>query len=199
MADGVREEQEHFRAGYEEYLATISRYEFVDTIVTHRKHVHQAEMTRITLEDEATVETPLILFVEHDAPLVGDIDFDSCADAIRTGQADLIRLHHEATIPEPHWHLMPDGNHPYWVNGVRLLRTLQWSQRPHLASTDYYRRILKEHFTPGEPTFIEDRMHGIVQSNPWEDHKLWIYYPMGNIKRSTHLDSRGSEPKWIDS
>lgn len=198
MADGIRKEQAHLRSAYNAYLGELKRYE-VDTMMVAIEHVHQARLTRSVLEDEWTVQTPLILFVEHDCPLVGDIDFDSCADAIRCGEANLIRFHHEVQIPQEHMYLMPDKGHAYWLSGAPLTRTMQWSQRPHLASTEYYRRILTNHFKPDENWFIEDRMHGVVQNEPWEHNRLWIYHPQGNIKRSTHLDSRGDEPKWVDS
>lgn len=199
MCDGVRKEQHYLQHKYEEYIHKIRRYESIDALMIVTEHNHQAQLTRKVLEDPWTVETPLILFVEHDCPLVGDIDFDSCADAIRSGEANVIRFHHEAQIPAEHMYLMPDDGHAYWLSGAPLTRTIQWSQRPHLASAEYYRRILTQHFKPDENWFIEDRMHGIVQSEPWERNKLWIYHPQGNIKRSAHLDSRGDEPKWVDS
>lgn len=199
MCDGVRNEQRHLAIKYEEYIHRIRRNPEIDALMIAYEHNHQAQLTRKVLEDQITVETPLILFVEHDCPLVGEIDFASCTKALASEEADMIRFHHEAHIPKEHMYLMPDNGHPYWLSGARLTRTIQWSQRPHLARTDYYRRILRDFFKPDEKHMIEDRMHGIVQSQSWEHHRLWIYSPEGDIKRSTHLDSRGSEPKWVAS
>ena len=79
--------------------------------------------------------------------------------------------------------------------GVPLRRTFQWSQRPHLAPTGYYRRILGE-FPAAPNTMIEDRMHSVCQVEPYDHNRLAIYHPDGDIKRSYHLDGRGSEPKF---
>jgi hypothetical protein len=87
---------------------------------------------------------------------------------------------------------------------IPLLKTIQWSQRPHLARADFYRRILNDHFTSEAKTFIEDKMHGVVyqawkveQNQGWNKYRLWIYHPTdGNIKRSLHTDGRGGEDKY---
>jgi hypothetical protein len=79
-----------------------------------------------------------------------------------------------------------------------LLRTAQYSQRPHLASTDLYRRMLTDCFSPQSKAFIEDRMHSVVYEAyrlrgkaGWNDWKLWLYAPAGDMKRSYHTDGRG--------
>ena len=45
-------------------------------------------------------------------------------------------------------------------------------------------------------TFIEDKFHGVVQDDGWVKHKLWIYHPEGDIKRSYHLDGREGTRKF---
>lgn len=193
MCDGVRPEQEHRRTAYEEFLArVVRRWPHVLPMV-HDEHQHQANMTRSALE---LVRTPFVLFVEHDTPLVTAelIDWYAITEAIRSGEVDLVRLHHEAVIPTPHWRLMVGS--PDTVAGCPLLRTKQWSQRPHVASTAYYRRIITEHFPPTCSTMIEDRMHGIAQVMPWGAHRLAIYAPGGSYKRSLNLDGREDDPKY---
>ena len=82
--------------------------------------------------------------------------------------------------------------------------TVQWSQRPHFASTAYYRDVLEQHFTGDSRTMIEDTMHSVVQvawdrdrQAGWNRHRLGVYCPKGqDIKRSEHLDARGSTPKF---
>jgi hypothetical protein len=54
--------------------------------------------------------------------------------------------------------------------------------------------------------FIEDTFHGKVQDDilpydifsedGWNIHKLWIYHPDINIKRSYHLDGRDGHKKF---
>jgi hypothetical protein len=208
MCDGVRPEQEHYRQRYERYLERLlwlcgTKWDRVLPIV-HDDHLHQVEMTRRALDE---VRTPLVLFVEHDTPLVTDwdIDFPALTTAARSGVADVIRLHHEAHVLPDHQHLMLDGE-PQDIDGAPLMRTVQWSQRPHIANTALYRRILAEHFPDGYRGMIEDRMHGVVHSAwrdfglaGWDRFRLWMYTPPGQIKRSYHLDARADDQKWVDS
>lgn len=189
MIDGVRSEQYHLTSSYEEYqrrILWLTNHTWPNVIpIRFDDHMHQAEMTRRTLE---FVGTPLVLFVEHDTPLVGDIEWDVCAAAVMDNQYDVIRFYPEKILQPEHEHLMGERN------GI-FQETVQWSQRPHLAWTDYYRRITHDHFEPGERAMIEDRMHSIAQSDP-DDHLIAIYAPDGDVQRSYHLDARGEEPKW---
>jgi hypothetical protein len=91
------------------------------------------------------------------------------------------------------------------VEGQPLLRTAQWSQRPHLASTEFYRNVLSRYFGTEARTMIEDVMHGVVdhawrtdREQGWERFRLWLYAPPGDVKRSTHLDGRAGESKFED-
>ncbi len=87
-----------------------------------------------------------------------------------------------------------------------MMRTAQWSQRPHLASTAFYRDMIDRYFNPQSRTMIEDVMHGIVHEAyqregemGWNLWRLWIYTPETDslgIKRSYHLDGRGADPKY---
>lgn len=206
MADGVRLDFKQYEQDYLEYLSRVlwaARTSLI-LVLTHDEPEHQARMTREALE---YVRTKTILFVEHDAPLVPDyeFDFESLTQPILKGKANVIRFHHEALVLDVHRHLML--NSPRGVCGVPLWRTQQWSQRPHLASTEFYREILKNYFDPEARTMIEDVMHGVVDRAVndggvmgWYNFRLWMYYPGDGtaIKRSYHLDARGDDLKVID-
>ena len=199
MCDGVRAEQDHCRQAYEEYLhelVRLCREKWVNVLpVIHGEHLHQSGMTRHALN---MVTTPTILFAEHDCPIRGDIPWGSLINAVRGDRADVVRLHHEATVLPVHEYLMdgPDET----LAGARMRPTRQWSQRPHLARTAYYRDILRDHFTEDERWMVEDRMHSVAQSDPGAHH-LWILTePNGEhgIKYSWNLDGRGDDAKWVD-
>jgi hypothetical protein len=202
--DGVRPEQEHYRDRYEKYLANLTWLAGRDgrvLPVVHDEHLHQAEMLRRALP---LVESPLVLFVEHDTPLVTDepIDWESVQAAVLSGEVDLVRFHYESGVHPEHEHLMLDDK-PRDVAGAPLLRTVQWSQRPHLAATGFYRRLLEQEFRAGYVGMVEDLMHGVVHNAwrefglaGWDRYRLAMYAPEGNIKRSLHLDGRGDDPKW---
>lgn len=197
--DGVRPEQDHRRDDYEEYIRRAlwrADHHWRNVIpVLFEEHHHQAEMMRRVLDE---IDTPLVLYVEHDAPLVTDwpIDWEQITNLVMSGDYHSVRLYHEASVPAAHDHLMHgrDGD---------ILRTSQWSQRPHLASKAFYRRVIGDHFAVGERSFIEDRMHSVVDvavredgMTGWGQWRLGIYAPddgRNNFKRSYHTDGRAGE------
>lgn len=206
LFDGLRDEHADRRHKYEKYIERIlwkCNYEWKNVLpIIFKEHTHQVGMTRAALKK---VRTPMILFVEHDTPLCGEIPFQNLSDAIIEGHANVIRLHHEALILEPHQYLMLDKS-PINQNGVPMLRTAQWSQRPHLANKDFYQEMLDKYFSANAISMIEDGVHGKVQEAyrkrqkvGWNEFKLWIYAPEGDMKRSYHTDGRGTDPKFEDT
>lgn len=212
--DGVRDEQEHRREAYEEAIRRIlwrcdKVYGGVCPFI-FEEHRHQSGMLKAVLDE---IRTPLLMYVESDTPLVCDesIDWDAICDFINQGKSNLVRLHHEGRIPDEHHHMIhgmecrPASPGRHRVE-FPFMRTSQWSQRPHVASTAYYRRILDSHFSPDARCFLEDRMHGVVDNAflrdgmaGWNQHRLHIYMPGENIKRSYTTDGRAGEPKYDDT
>lgn len=197
--DGVHEKYSHLTDAYNEYKTKVlwrclHQYKNVLPMVFD-EHEHQSGMLHEAIKE---VQTPLILYVEHDTPLVTDrpIDWDKCKQYIYDGNATTIRFHHEEVIPEPHKPLIlgeEDG----------FIKTIQWSQRPHLSTKVYYEDLLKS-FPRDAKTFIEDEWHGVVMNDyhkdgtiGWYKHRLCIYKPDDPIgmKRSYTTDGRGSLPK----
>lgn len=204
--DGVRPEQQHRKADYDEYvrrLLWISNFEWHNVLpVVMDEWVHQAGATSKVLD---LVESPLLLFVEHDTPLVGEIPWMPLCFLVGCGEANLVRFHHETTILPVHRHLMlgdPYDFHAGAEGSARIVATCAWWQRPHLASTRFYREVM-ENFDPESRTMIEDVLYGIATSAyldhgeaGWDDWRLFIYAPVGDMKRSTHLDGRDTDEKY---
>lgn len=204
--DGVRPEQADRRADYREFVrralwAADHDWGNVCPFVFETHH-HQSGMLQATID---IIDTPLVIYVEQDTPLVVDepIDFDAICAFVLSGGSNVVRLHHEGRIPDQHQHMIHGAD---IYQGTEFIRTSQWSQRPHIASTAYYRRILDSHFTTGSKSFIEDRMHGVVDQafrrdgmHGWSQHRIHIYSPGENLKRSYHTDGRQGEPKWDDT
>ena len=199
--DGLRDEQLGSKADYDEYKNRIlwkclhdDSYKNVLPVVFDEFN-HQSGMMRATIDK---IKTPLILYVEGDCPLTPDlpIDWQKCIDFIEQGEAYTIRYHFEGVIPKEHESLMIGAK-----NG--FMKTVQWSQRPHLSTVLYYKDVVLPNTK--EKLFIEDTLHGIVM-NDWNDngklgwykHRLWIYYPDGgnNIKRSYTTDGRAGGRKF---
>lgn len=212
--DGVKEAQMHRKADYDEYKKRLlwkSLHEWDNVLpVVFEEHLHQAAMTKKLLQ---MVKTQTILFVEHDTALTPDYAFewDNLVEAIESGEAYVIRFSHEAQILEPHKHLMIGEDR---VLGIDMVKTIQWSQRPHLASTAFYKDMIDRNFTDDSRIMIEDIIHGKVQDDynidgmmGWYKWRLWIYANPANIqgdngmevqtiKRSYTTDGRGDESKY---
>lgn len=198
--DGVRAEQEHMRDNYNEFIRHalhMCNTEWNAIPILFEHHTHQVGMARVALEN---VYTPNILYCEQDTPLVTDepIDWEYLVGEIAYNRANVIRFHFEGVIPKEHNHLMigePQDS---------LLKTVQWSQRPHLASTAFYKHMLRNNFSENAKCFIEDNIHGVIHNDylemgmrGWDMWKLFIYYPdPKNIKRSINLDGRDGAEKY---
>lgn len=201
MCDGVRAEQRHLAEAYHEYVEdlcwkcnTDPEWSGIYPLVS-MDHQHQGNMTKLAMEH---VWTPTILFVEHDTPLVLDrpYDWDGIVRLIEDDEFDVIRFHYAGEIHPEHEHMMRGAIE--LVSGVPVRRTVQWSQRPHVAGSKYYRDILKQYFPAHGRTMIEDRMHSWSQVYP-QFNRIAVYHPKdpdGQIIRSYHTDGRGSEPKF---
>lgn len=204
MMDGVHSSLAHRTEDYEKYrnavIEAIEAGEYGNCwAIDFEHHTHQAEMTRQVLKEH--VETPLILFCEHDTSPVGDIPFERLCDFVLHHNAiNYLRFNIFDRILDEHQYLMLD-HVPIQVDGVRFVRTIQYSQRPHIAKTDWYREILFDYFRPHQKTMIEDVMHGIVEekykSIKFDSFGLAIYTPEGSQLRSYHSDARGSDEKII--
>lgn len=193
--DGLRPEHAEMSNDYTEYISRLLwkcnfEYENVHPIL-FEEHTHQAGMMKKALEQ---VHTDLVMYVEHDTPLVTDepIDWGFLVNTLMKAEAFVIRFHFEARIPEEHKYLMlPENDKP------NLIATRQWSQRPHIARTNFYRGIMQL-FSENANCFIEDYVHGKCQEGNWDDWKLFIYAPGENIKRSLNLDGRAGGAKYDD-
>lgn len=199
MADGVHESVEHRSINYINYTEDVCRRIVADAygvseIIIFAEHKHQSEMTRLILRN--IVKTPLIMFCEHDTSPIGDIPFQQICDLVQNSPiTNCVRFNIFDRILEEHQHLMV---RPYVENGIPLTGTIQYSQRPHIAKTDWYRNMLNKYFEPGRKTMIEDVMHSVVQVNTDINFGLAIYTPEGNQLRSYHSDGRGDDVKIIE-
>ena len=190
--DGVRKEQEDRLDDYNEFIRKFlwkCNFEYEDVLpVVFKNHTHQVGMMKAVLDN---ISAPTVLYVEQDTPLTPDrsIPLNDLIQIIKSKAVDVVRFHFEEVIPEPHKYLMLEQQGYF-------LKTLQWSQRPHLASTSYYRHILNTNFSENANCFIEDKMHSVVQTHHWEDNKITIFFPKGGIKRSYNLDGRKNDKKY---
>jgi len=207
MIDGIRDEQKEYLERYVDYIGRLATEDFFcqDNIrlFPFVSHQHQVAMTRHVLK---SVTTPLIMLLEHDTFFLDGlpIDFAGIARVIKAGHANMVQFHcqWEPWIIPEHEHLMLDKERKY-IDGVPMVRTWQFSARPHVASADFYRGMLSSWFTLNARTFIEDRMVDVlagarmaIGNDAWEDWKLFYYAPEGTIRRTWTDDGRASDPKF---
>ena len=201
QVDGLRDEQVHRKASYDEYKNRIlwkSLHEWKNVLpIIFKKHSHQSTMLQETID---LVRTPLIFYIEGDVRLRDNIDVDwqEVVDILDSEKAYTIRFYSFNIVIEPdHMYLMgkQDGN---------FIQSWQWSQQPHISHTKYYRDMVLPNLKP--KTFIEDVFYGKVFSDchekktAWKKHKLWLYNPPGkaDIRIAQHLDGRGNLRKFTD-
>lgn len=204
MVDGVHESLKDRTEAYTQYMEAVSR-NYINgkygkfLIVRFSVHTHQAGMTKYVLEKYVD-DDEVIMFCEHDTSLIGDIPFkDICDIVFASPTVNYIRFNIFDRILPEHEYLMI-GELPEF-KGVKLTRTIQWSQRPHIAKSSWYIKLLKDHFPDDRKTMIEDVMHSVVQvaySENGIDFGLTIYTPEGNQLRSYHSDGRGQDEKIIE-
>lgn len=214
MFDGIHPSLENRRQQYQDYKEAVNHkireYGFCN-VASFDEHQHQTGMTRRVLE---FVKTPLIMFCEHDTSPIGSIPFGQLCELVeRSPDINYLRFNIFEKTPDEHQYLMLDKEPIISAfdgfdtrsgevkTAVRLIRTIQWSQRPHIAKADWYRLILAKWFNEKEKMMIEDRMHSVVQQQfemiGFDTFGLAIYAPEGNQLRSFHSDARGSDHKII--
>lgn len=160
--------------------------------ITFGEHMHQ---TGAFIEAMNLIDTEHILYVEQDTPLIEkEMPWDKFCELIDKGIADSIQLAHTTKIPDEHWHMMLDKE-PRIIEGIPLIRTYQWSQRPHISSMSFYKMLFKEYVNGERGRYIEHIIYGQVVGeylrNGWGKFKIYNYHPDDpNIQRSTHLDGR---------
>lgn len=202
MCDGVHASLKQRKQNYQEYISAIKQkaqdneYGNVGFVEFH-SHKHQA---RMTLETLALVNTELIMFCEHDTSPIGDIPFDHICNMVKNSiEINCIRFNIFDQIPVEHNYLML-GKEIH--EGIPLERTIQWSQRPHIAKKAWYQDMLNTHFGKTDKVMIEDIMHGVVQveydRKKRDTFGLAIYTPdTPSQLRSYHSDGRGEDEKII--
>lgn len=205
--DGIREEQKHREADYEEYkrrLLWLCAHEMDNCLpIVFDEHTHQAGMLRATLD---RIRTPLMMYVEADTFPLGEVPWSGICQAILNNpdMVKQVRLHIFDSVLKEHLYLIETKAE--WIEGVPMLKTIQWSQRPHICSVEYYRWIIEDHFGINALTMIEDVLFGTIYHQNadgkcgHEKYGLWIYCPDGRtdagMLRSGTTDGRKNDPKY---
>lgn len=189
MFDACQDQRQEMKLDYEEFKRRMlwkMEHESENLIpIMFTQHSHQSLMLKEALK---YIKTPLLLWSEQDTPLHDEIPFEEISEVVLAGYANSVRFHHEAAIPTDHEYLMLDSK-PIKILGVPLIRNRQWSGRPQLVSTKFYKYIADK-YLDDRPRFIEHVMYGIVVHGEYDEFRLHLYAPEGTLVRSLHLDGR---------
>lgn len=191
--DGLRDSNRHHQANYEKFIQNLLKLEIEGEvrINAYTNHEHQSGMMIDILDD---IKTENILYLEHDWELTGDIPVEKFEQIINEGTADLIRVLWPTELPAVYADKMI--GEPEEINGVRLIKTFQWSQNPHIASKAFYQKVMS-YFGEDDKRFIEEGIIGHVETeyrqHGWGKFKTFIFVPEGNTQRCLHLDARKGE------
>jgi hypothetical protein len=141
--------------------------------------------------------------MEHDM-LFHDkgIDWGKILPLLQSTRLDVLRFYFDRILEPAHAYLMLETE-PVEIDGVPLVRTGQWSQRPHVAKTSTYRDVLHKYASKRAICMIEDAIHGDIANNfvergkaGWNDTKIAIYTPGDDYSFAYHIDGRGDESKY---
>ena len=202
--DGVREEQKDKTEAYQEFIKRAlwkinTEHKNVLPILFD-EHEHQSGMMKEALKH---IKTEYVLYLEGDMSFYDDrlVPWAEFIDVLDSGKANILRIHFEATIPEPHEYLMLHDR-DFTIGGNSYVGTFQWSQRPHLMRTDLYKDIMDNYFSPEAKCFIEDKFYGSMitehQNGNWDKWKMFIFLPESGLNMAYHLDGRDGETKYDD-
>jgi hypothetical protein len=168
-----------------------------DAIVRdHGEWVHQTAMIRHAIDE---VHTPCVMLLEHDTPLVKGIDFEAVCDTLEQNHLDVVRFSEGTSVYSGWLHMHPDHAQVTDHGPIQGIRTAQWSQRPHVSRTEWYRWMLDEHCADYHG-FVEEKMHGVCSEAwrlhgeaGWARYRLALYAENGDpqdIGRHAHIDGR---------
>jgi hypothetical protein len=195
LFDGIRKEQEHLRAGYEEYREIITKRiangEWANAeYFLFAEWTHQAGMIRAALAHDH-IRTPLILWEEHDFPFNGlPIDWQGIVNSLLDDEVCYMRF----ALPEENWERVRAVHGEAAINrhGVPMVRIMNYSSLPHVARTDFLLRIVK-FFKEGKIHLECEATEGIAfQEEQW---RLGLYTPPGELARFSSLDGRAGPVK----
>lgn len=201
--DGPRADcSEVMLANYDQFCSTIMTRYSNSEVIRFDIRGHQTGNLEAVLP---RISTDLMFYLEDDWEILPDIPWPEMSDLILSGKFNCIKLHAQPRIHPYHEHLMVDrvlyhGGVAYdrFIDAslfppVPLVRTLQFSANPHLASVAWYRDMAAR-FLHGKTDFIENILHGVAGLSPWEEFRMGILNPAhGDMMRVRHLDGRHSE------
>jgi hypothetical protein len=184
LADGVRIEQKCWTERYENYKRQLHDRGWVNCrILEFQEFKHQAGMIRDAI---SMIYTPLILWVEHDLPLLKKpIQWDGIVQALLARDVCSVRFP------------MDDVKKPYYErgtiesHGVSLTKTVEFSSLPNIARKDLYEFIIP-HFQEAKIHFECNKICGLFHEDDCKQWPLSMYNSPDGQYRAGSLAGRSA-------
>jgi len=195
LFDGIHEIQQDMRPGYEKFKEIIAarieknQWPNCEHMVFPEWH-HQAGMIREALR-VGRVRTPLILFMEHDYPLRGDlpIDWQGIVNSLLEDEFCYVRF----ALPEETWISIQKLNMPTPSRFIPVMRTMNYTSLPHVCTLSFMKLLVLE-FVEGKDHIESLVTEGIAFKEP-QFWRLALYTPPGELPRCYSLDGRRGREK----
>ncbi len=184
LADGVRAEQRCWAERYEHYLQNLQHKGWPNVrVLSFETFHHQAGMIRAALPQ---VRTPLILWVEHDLPLLKrSIDWQAVSQLLLDGTVHSVRF------------LMDDVKKPYYERGeitnygLSLTKTVEFSSLPNISRKDLYEFIVP-HFKHAQIHLECNNTQGLFHEDDCKNWILTLYNPPDGLPRCGSTGGRSA-------
>lgn len=190
LVDGMHESQAAYALQYEQYKKALNELRWSNVkIKEFAEYTHQLDMARQAF-NQGLVETPLILWAEHDWALLPRlIEWEKIVQTLVVDRdIDSIRFAECDEGPGP---VVLDYGPYTSKSGVPLLLTGEYFSCPNLTHRDFYKGV----FETAEfgRTFMDSVARGFAESWRGKKFRLSYYNPLPGRQRSIHLDGRDKE------
>lgn len=191
LADGVREEQKDMASNYDAYLRNLQSRGDANIFCSQFKEFsHQAGMMRVAIWND-WIQKPLVLWVEHDFPLVKE----------PINWSGIVRLLLENDVCSVRFRGIDDTKKEYYERGeiekygVKVIKTVEFSSLPNIARRDMYEFIVP-HYDKAQIHLECNKICGLFHKDNCIDWKLSTYEPPDGKGRFYSIDGRaGTGPK----
>lgn len=185
LMDGVHPEEQYLAERYEEFKKAILEktwHRFYP--VNFHVWLHQSGMLREFLHCMHAVNTPLILWCEHDIPLKDDsINWSGIVDVLMDGKIGAIRFELTGDPPKA-----DETKGLVILHDVPIQLSTQYVNWPQVFRLDYLKEFILK-FGDAK-TYLECAERDGIVKELWSKWQYGIYTPVGDIRKCYHTDAR---------
>lgn len=184
------------RKRYDKYLVNLEN-QFSDEenvqIIKLEKHGFLSGNVKNALQ---RVSTPFVLVMQHDLPFVSEIKIEKLIKLMLI-ETSIKHCRFNKKINTPTgWDGATEERIEFYEeasfgddNGIKMCRTLAWSDNNHLVQKEYYDKLVFN-LLKNRKTYPENVINPLNTQETWKLFGTWIYGPYGSPPTIEHVDSR---------